>query len=38
MKRFAAALALFALPLALSAAEIHGTVSEGASRSRRASP
>jgi len=29
MKRLAAALVLFALPLALSAAEIHGTVSEG---------
>ena len=29
MKRLAATIALFALPLALSAAEIHGTVSEG---------
>jgi hypothetical protein len=29
MKRLATALALFALPLALSAAEIRGTVSEG---------
>ncbi len=29
MKRLTAAAALFAFPLALSAAEIHGTVSEG---------
>ena len=29
MKKLAVAAALFALPLALSAAEIHGTVSEG---------
>ena len=29
MKRLAAAAALLALPLALSAAEIHGTISEG---------